>query len=74
MDIRRRLKVSDDRDERRVKAVAAVLQRAIELGIGADVLVPLAEAAIRGDEADEDGEADERHLVAARLTTEEIFG
>lgn len=66
--------MSDDRDERRVKAVAAALHRAIELGIRPDVLAPLAEAAIRGDEADEDGQAEERRLVAARLTAEEIFG
>ncbi len=69
--------MSDDRDERRVKAVAAALHRAIELGIRPDVLAPLAEAAIRGDEAeeaDEDGQADEHRLRAARLTTEEIFG
>lgn len=66
--------MSDDRDERRVKAVAAALHRAIELGIRPDVLTPLAEAAIRGDEADDDAQADEHQLVAARLTTEEIFG
>ena len=66
--------MSDDRDERRVKAVAAALHRAIDLGIRSDVLVPLAEAAIRGDEADEDDQTDEHGLGAARLTTEEIFG
>ena len=66
--------MSDDRDERRVKAVAAALHRAIDLGIRSDVLVPLAEAAIRGDEADEDDQTEEPGLGAARLTTEEIFG
>lgn len=66
--------MSDDRDERRVKAVAAALHRAIEQGIRPDVLAPLAEAAIRGDEADDEVPTDERRLMAARLTTEEIFG
>ena len=67
--------MTDDRDERRVQAVADALREAIERGTRAEILAPFAEAMLGEEpEPDDDERATARELVGARVPDEYFFG